>query len=513
MYPPTIARTRPDALAYIMAGSGQSLTYGQLDSRSNQLAHAWRELGVTEGDSVMIVMENRIEWPVVVAAGMRSGLYVTPVNWHLKATELSALVREADPKVVVTSPMLAVTVQEALAGTASIPICVGEGNDGFSSFDQLLGGHPTTPIDGEKIGARVLYSGGTTGRPRAFRQALLNIHPEEAPARHGELMKRLQIDGSTILLSPAPNYHAAPFTFQLITLGLGGTVVCMEKFDPKECLAAISRYQVTHSQWVPTMLVRLLAMHGRDDVPLSPSHRVAVTSGAPCPPTVKAAIDSWWGPLLHEYYGASEGYGHTYISPLEARTHPGSVGRPLGTTAVHITDEQGADLPTGEIGTVAFEALQAKAYVNQDDPSATARLKGMGDLGYLDEEGYLYLTGRAGYTIISGGVNIYPDEIEAALLNHPHVLDAAVFGEYDADFGERVVAVVELAEGTEHGQAMVDNLVEHCRDALASYKQPRRVVITDEMPRLPTGKLNKKALRETYAQLDEQPTHALGDRR
>lgn len=513
MYPPTIARTRPHAPAYIMAGSGLSLTYGQLDERSNQLAHACRDLGVRDGDSVMIVMENRLEWPVIVAAGMRSGMYVTPVNWHLKAAELAALVSEAKPKVLVTSPSLASTVGEALCDLPGVLICVGGAPEGFVDFDQLLADKPTTPIDGERIGARVLYSGGTTGRPRAFRQALLDVHPAEAPARHGELMKRLGIDGSTVLLSPAPNYHAAPFTFQLITLGLGGTVVCMERFDPLECLSAIARYEVTHSQWVPTMLVRLLDLHAKNaNIALSASHKVAVTSGAPCPPDVKAALDGWWGPLLHEYYGASEGYGHTYISPLEARTHRGSVGRPLGATAVHITDEAGTELAPGEIGQVSFEALQAKAYVNQGESGSSNR-KGMGDLGYLDEEGFLYLTGRAGYTIISGGVNIYPDEIEAALLGHPSVLDAAVFGEYDPDFGERVVAVVELAEGTEQGDAIVDSLVEHCRDSLASFKQPRRVVITEEMPRLPTGKLNKKLLRDTYAQQEHSTANTPGDRR
>ncbi len=502
MYPPSIARDRPDALAYVMAASGETLTYGELDARSNQLAHRWREHGVSYGETVVIAMENNIDWPVVVAAGMRTGLYVTPVNWHLQSAELSALIAESRPAVVVTSSALAATVADALdsVGHRALLQCVDRGVEGFDYLGGALAGRPTTPVSDEQLGARVLFSGGTTGRPKAFRQALLGVHPEDAPPRHAGLVDKLEIDAATVLLSPAPNYHAAPFTFQLITLAAGGTIVCMEKFDAEAALASIEKYRVTHSQWVPTMLVRLLNVSDRERFRM-PSHRVAFTSGAPCAVDIKTEIDRWWGPILHEYYGASEGYGHTYIAPEDARTHPGSVGRPLGATTVHITDGEGVELRAHQIGTVWFEPKAAQSYSNTTDAADARGWKQMGDLGYLDEDGFLYLVGRAGFMIISGGVNIYPDEIEAVLVSHPYVLDAAVIGVPDAEFGERVKAVVELRDTVELGDTSVleADLVQFCRDRLAHFKAPRIVEFTTRLPRLPTGKLNKRALAAEFA--------------
>lgn len=350
MYPPSTTRDRPDAVAYVMAGSGERLTYAELDRRSNQLARFWHAQGVAPGDSVVLVMENNLAWPVAVAAGMRSGLYVTPVNWHLKPAELAALIREDRPAAIVTSVALVAQVVAAVGDDETPPVIVvadgdaggdetvWDGAGGVIGLEAALAGQPTEPLDTELLGARVLYSGGTTGRPKRFAQPLLGIHPEQAPRRHSGLVDKLGVGADSVLLSPAPNYHAAPFTFQLITLAAGGTVVCMERFDAAAAMDAITRYGVTHSQWVPTMLIRLLRLPERERIELSPHHRVAFTSGAPCPPQVKDAIFDWWGPILHEYYGASEGYGHTYISPLEARAHPGSVGRPLGAVRVHITD-------------------------------------------------------------------------------------------------------------------------------------------------------------------------------
>jgi long-chain acyl-CoA synthetase len=501
LYPPSIARERPDALAYVMAASGRSLTYGELDMQSNQLAHRWREYGIRSGDTVVIAMENNLDWPVVVAAGMRTGLYVTPVNWHLQAAELSSLVSESRPAVVVTSAGLAATVADALesAGHDALLQCVDHDVRalkvlGFEHLGSALQGRPTTPVSDELLGARVLFSGGTTGRPKAFRQALLEVHPENAPPRHPGLVDKLAIDADTVLLSPAPNYHAAPFTFQLITLAAGGTIICMEKFDAEAALAAIEKYRVTHSQWVPTMLVRLLNIADRTRYDTA-SHTVAFTSGAPCSIDIKSEIDRWWGPILHEYYGASEGYGHTYIAPDEARTHPGSVGRPLGAARVHITDPNGVELPAGQVGTVWFEPKADQSYANTADTADARGWKQMGDLGYLDDDGFLYLVGRAGFMIISGGVNIYPDEIEAVLVSHPGVLDAAVIGVPDAEFGERVKAVVELQDAA----VSEADLIQFCRDRLAHYKTPRIVEFTTGLPRLPTGKLNKRVLKDRFA--------------
>lgn len=495
MYPPTVARERPDALAYVMAGSGQRLTYTELDQRSNRLAHLWRRHGVRGGGTVVIVMENNLVWPVVVAAGMRSGLYVTPVNWHLTQAELAVLLTQAQPDVIVTSSALTDTVSSAARDLPRRPmmLCIGGLREGFTHLDTALTDMPATPIDDEQLGARVLYSGGTTGRPKRFAHPLPGVHPREAPPRHSGLVDKLGIAADTVLLSPAPNYHAAPFTFALITLAVGGTVVCMERFDAAAALQAIQRYGVTHSQWVPTMLIRLLRLPDREAQPLSATHHVAVTSGAPCAVHVKEQILDWWGEILHEYYGASEGYGHTYISPAEARTHPGSVGRPLGATRVQIVDDSGAPVPPGVDGRVCFGELGRQSHRVAGD--GRGELKQMGDIGHLDDDGFLYLVGRVGHVIVSGGVNIYPDEVEAVLLTHPAVADVAVIAVPDPEFGESVKAVVEPRSGA---SIVATDLIDHARRRLARYKIPRIVEVTTDLPRLPTGKLDKRALADRF---------------
>lgn len=492
MYPPTIARNEPDSIAYEMAGSGISLTYRELDERSNQLAHLLRSHSVDPGDSLVILLPNGLAWPIAVAAGMRTGLQVTPVNWHLKASELTPILAATEPGAVVTNTELAPLVQQATAEMERRPLIlsVDDETPGAMDFWSALDRNATTPVENELLGARTLFSGGTTGTPKAYRQPLLGIHPLDAPARHPGLATKLGITAGIRFLSPAPNYHAAPFTFQLMVLAVGGTVVCMESFDAARALRTLHDSGITHSQWVPTMLSRLLAVEGRDDIPLSATHRVAVTSGAPCPPELKDRINDWWGALLHEYYGASEGYGHTYISPGESRERRGSVGRPLGRARVRVIDQNERDVPVGTDGSVCFEATAA---------GGSTSLKGMGDLGHLDDDGFLYLSGRSSFMIISGGVNIHPEEIEAVLSTHPAVADVAVFGVPHPDFGEEVVAVVELATGISRDAELTGELSEHCRARLARFKSPRRFEFVDELPRLPTGKLNKRSLRSEYA--------------
>ncbi|PPJ24933.1 fatty-acid--CoA ligase [Nocardia nova] len=499
MYPPIIAAERPDDTAFVMAASGTSLTYAELDRQSNQLAHLLRARGVAAGTSLLIVMENRIEWPVIVAAGMRSGMFVTPVNRYLSAPELAALFAEADPAAVVTTAPLRDAVTEALGEREGVVrLCADGADDNFEDLATAIADQPDSPIADETLGARVMYSGGTTGRPKAFRQQLLGVHPAQAPARHGPLAQALGIDSDTVLLSPAPNYHAAPFTFQLMVLAAGGTVVCMERFDAAAAMTAIERYQVTHSQWVPTMLLRLLRLDDRERIPLAPSHRVAVTSGAPCPVEVKEQINDWWGTILHEYYGASEGYGYTYISAEESRTHPGSVGRPLGATKVRIGDRDGTPLPTGAVGRVYFARPTDAAYRNTDEATDGSTWRSMGDSGYVDDEGFLYLAGRESFMIISGGVNIYPEQIEEVLVTHPDVADAAVFGVPDPEFGERVTALVELRPGRAGDAQTARALIEHCRAAMAAFKAPKTIEFVEALPRTDTGKLNKKNLRADY---------------
>ncbi|MGW8590233.1 AMP-binding protein [Dietzia sp. NPDC055877] len=492
MYPPTIAGNEPDAIAYEMAGSGARLTYRELDERSNQVAHLLRSHEVNPGDALAILLPNSLPWPIAVAAGMRTGLQVTPVNWHLKSSDLTPILGAAAPGAVVTNAEMAPLVRQATADMERPPLIlsVDSGTPGATDFWSALDGFPTTPVENELLGARTLFSGGTTGTPKAYRQPLLGIHPLDAPTRHPGLATELGITDGIRFLSPAPNYHAAPFTFQLMVLAAGGTVVCMESFDAARALRTLHDAEITHSQWVPTMLSRLLTVEYRDEVPPARSHRVAVTSGAPCPPELKDRINDWWGDILHEYYGASEGYGHTYISPGEARERRGSVGRPLGAARVRVVDRSGRDVPVGTDGSVCFEATSA---------DGATSLKGMGDLGHLDDDGYLYLSGRSSFMIISGGVNIHPEEIEAVLSAHPAVSDVAVFGVPHADFGEEVVAVVEPAAGSSPDARLAAMLTEHCRARLARFKSPRRFEFVDDLPRLPTGKLNKRALQSEYA--------------
>lgn len=492
MYPPTIAEGTPDALAYEMAYSGATMSFGMLDELSNQMAHVLQRAGVQPGDSLVILLPNDLAWPVAVAAGMRTGLEVTPINWHLRTTELTPMLQEAAPTVVVTDLDHAALVLEATASFARRPLVLTvEGQqEGTVEFWSALDGMPTAPVAHELLGARVLFSGGTTGRPQAHRQPLLGVHPLDAPRRHPGLATKLGIESGIRFLSPAPSYHAAPFTFQLMTLAAGGTVVCAESFEASRVLHVLHDRAITHSQWVPTMLSRLLTVPDRESIPLAASHRVAVTSGAPCPPELKEAINDWWGDVLHEYYGASEGYGHTYISPTESRERRGSVGRPLGAATVRVLDDDGVPLPAGSTGRVCFEATA---------PDGTVTRKGMGDLGHLDAAGYLYLSGRASFMIISGGVNIHPEEIEAVLSTHAAVADVAVFGLPHADFGEEVVAVVEPVAEHSGGPALAADLADHCRAHLARFKVPRRFEFVEALPRMPNGKLNKRALQEHYA--------------
>lgn len=501
MYPPLIAAARPDAAAYVMAGRGDVLSYRQLDEQSNQLAHLLRQRGIGPGGTLVLVAENRIEWPVVVAAGMRTGLYVTPLNWHLTEAETAALLAEAlaggAPAAVITTQGRAQAVWPAL-GDGVTGLCLDGACGPLESFPEAVSGLPGTPVRDELLGARVLYSGGTTGRPTAFRQKLLGVHPAAAPPRHAGLTARLGIDERTVFLSPAPSYHAAPFTFQLIIQEFGGTVVCLERFDPLGALAAIERYRVSHSQWVPTMLSRLVrlgpAERSRHDLS---THRVAWTSGGPCAVALKAAVTDWWGPILHEYYGSSEGYGHTYVSPAEALAHPGTVGRPL-TGGLHIADETGAEVAPGTVGRVWFAGQDR--YVNLAEVPGQVHPAGWrsaGDLGYLDEDGFLYLVGRADHGILSGGVTIFPDEIEEVLLGHPAVADVAVFGVPDPDLGEQVKAVVQVRSPALGGDLSAE-LITFCQARLARFKIPKSVGIVAHLPRLPTGKLNKAALRERY---------------
>ncbi|GAA1864022.1 acyl-CoA synthetase [Pseudonocardia ailaonensis] len=490
MYPGTAAALVPDRPAMILAETGETRTHAELDERSARLATHLRALGLRPGDTVLVLLGNDLRWGEVCWACWRSGLVLGAANRHLTGAELTPILQDAAPRAVVTSTDLLPRLREA--GLGDVPVLLA------SELDSLLAGVTRDPALVETAGGRLLFSSGTTGRPKPFRVPPQDVHPDTLPVRSAGLMQSLRFtDAGDVLLVPGPAYHAGPLGFLQSMHQLGGTVVLMERFDAEGALAAIERYRVTHSQWVPTMFVRLLRLPdaARTKYDLS-SHRVAVHAGAPCPPQVKRQVLQWWGPIVHEYYGASEGYGRTTIGPEEWLAHPGSVGRSVEST-VHIADDAGRLLPAGETGTVWFAKPGAAA--PGPELAATPGWGTVGDLGRLDADGYLYLTGRASQTIITGGVNVYPREIEDLLGGHPGVADVAVLGVPDPEFGEQVRAVVVPVP--EAGPGLADELTAYCRDRLAHFKCPRTVVLAAELPRSDAGKVLLPELRARWGEV------------
>jgi len=506
MYPGTHADKNPEKLAIVMGGSGEGVTYGEFDARSNQLARHWRSIGLDEGDHVAIFVENHPRYMEVVWAGLRSGLYVTAINSFLTPPEVAYILNDCEAQALVTSHAKREIVSQ-LEGEHGIPkvrsrLMIDEVAPGFESYEAALESEAQERLEKETLGTTMLYSSGTTGRPKGIKRALTGQHPAESVAS-AALGPLYGYNENMTYLSPAPMYHAAPLAFVNATLCWGGTVVMMEKFDAPKSLALIEKHRVTHSQWVPTMFSRMLKLPEDDRVrhDLS-SHECAIHAAAPCPVPVKRQMIEWWGPIIHEYYAGSEGNGSTGITSEEWLKKPGSVGR-IRVGQVHVVDEEGNDLPPGEQGAIYFSGAGLPfEYHNAPDKTEGARLSGgrttLGDVGYLDEDGYLFLTDRKAYMIISGGVNIYPREIEDRLITHPKVADVAVFGVPNEDFGEEVKAVVQPMPGVEENADLEEELLEYCREDLAHYKVPRSIDFEAELPRLPTGKLYKRILRDRY---------------
>jgi long-chain acyl-CoA synthetase len=510
LHPSAQARERPDAAAIVMAGSGEVVTYRQLEERSNRMAHALRAHGLATGDHIAILMENNRAYLEVAWAAQRSGLYYTAINSHLRPGEVQHILDDSGARALVTSPAMdevltgldlsRLELRALVGGTgpAAMP------RAGFVGADELLAGQPATPVADESEGREMLYSSGTTGRPKGVRKHLPATplgDRSAAPVVIAEAMAAVGIGPDAVYLSPAPLYHSAPLVYSMSVQRWGATVVVMERFDAAEFLALVERYRVTHTQLVPTMFVRMLrlpeAERRRHDIS---SLRYAVHAAAPCPVAVKRQMLDWWGPIIHEYYAGTEDIGTTFITPEEWLAHPGSVGRPMGE--IHILDDEGDELPTGEAGTVYFDGGRPFEYHN--DPEKTASIterhgwRTLGDVGYVDDDGYLYLTDRKAHMIISGGVNIYPQETENVLAAHPAVVDVAVIGVPDDEMGEAVKAVVQPVDGLVRDDALADELLSHCRAKLATYKCPRSVDFVDELPRDPNGKLYKRLLRERY---------------
>ena len=506
MHPGVFAAKEPQRPAVIMGTVGTVVTYAELESRSNHAAWLARRCGLRPGDGMAVIMENRPEVFDLAWGAQRSGLQFTAVNWHLTAEEAGYMVTDSGARMVVVSSKLAALAAEL--GSVLEPrvrrFMIGGTTPGWDSYEAAAGAQPAAPVPGECEGDIMLYSSGTTGRPKGIKRPVGGTPFGEHPDIPGHWLRELlgMRDGN-VYLSPAPLYHAAPLAWSMSCHRSGATVVVMERFDAEQALALIERHRVTHSQWVPTMFVRLLKLppevRSRYDVS---SLRWAVHAAAPCPVPVKRAMIDWWGPILFEYYSMTEGFGAASIFSDDWLRKPGSVGRPL-MGVPHIADPDGTELPAGEIGTIWFEGGSASEY--HGDPGKTAAAanergwRTVGDVGYLDGDGYLYLTDRAGNLIISGGVNIYPQEIENVLTLHPSVTDAAVVGVPDPEMGEQVKAVIQVpGSAAAAGGELTDLLDAYCREHLAGFKCPRSFEFTTEELRTPVGKIRRGPLIERF---------------
>ncbi len=511
MYPGVHAATTPDKPAVIMAGTDRVVTYRQLDDNSAALAAALHQLGLRKGDVVALLSDNAPECFEVYWACMRSGLYITPVNRGLSADEVAYIVDDSDAKALIVSSGVA-ELAEKVRGAVSVDGAYAFGGDvpGYDSYADLLAGAGPRLAD-QPRGSDMMYSSGTTGRPKGVRQAMLPLQVDEpGDPVTGLLGGVFKVGPDDVYLQPAPIYHAAPLKWAGAVQALGGTVVMMKKYDAEEALALIQEHRVTVAQFVPTMFVRMLqlpeATRAKYDVS---SIRLAVHAAAPCPPDVKQAMIDWWGPVVFEYYGSTEQNGITFISSPEWLQKRGSVGKAM-IGVLRICDDEGNELPPGEVGTVYFER-EARPFEYHKDPAKTREAThpahdswtAVGDLGYVDEDGYLFLTDRKAFTIISGGVNIYPAEVEGVLTLHPRIFDVAVIGVPDDEMGQAVMAVVQLKDPADAGPELERELIDHVRERIAHFKAPRAVTFVDQIPRLPTGKLLKREIEKLF-----QPTEA-----
>ena len=501
MHPSVHAQSHPDKPALIVAETGERISYAELDARSNRAAQLFRARGLGVGGTIALLLDNVPEYYDIVWGAQRAGLFFVCISSKLTAPEVDYIVRDSGATLVIASASLPVAAALALDGVEAFML--GGALPGWRSWEEAVAAMPATPIADQRAGVDMLYSSGTTGRPKGVRVAL-PADPDIAAANVLAMLARglYGLGSDTIYLSPAPLYHAAPLRWSMTVMRLGGTVVMMRHFDPEAALAAIERYRVTASQWVPTHFVRMLKLpeEARLAHDLS-SLKVAIHAAAPCPIPVKRAMIDWWGPVLYEYYAGSEGNGLTAIDSAQWLAHPGSVGK-AAYGVLHVCDEQGEELGPGEEGLVYFEGGTPFEYHNDPAKTAEARnAKGwstLGDIGRIDEEGYLYLTDRKSFMIISGGVNIYPQEIENRLITHPRVADVAVIGGPDAEMGERVIAVVQPVDMAEAGPELAEELTRWCRAELSGVKTPRQIDFAAELPRHATGKLYKRLLRDRY---------------
>ncbi len=509
MHPIAHAQTRPDHPAVIMAGSGQLMTYGEMDAAANRFAHLLRARGMGPkpdgGDAFAVLLENRIEFYVLNWGSQRVGTMLVPISTRLTGPEIAYILNDSEAKLLVTSTRYAQVLETVRAHCPDLEILVMD-SGADDDFAAELSRHSSETVADPHAGLIMLYSSGTTGRPKGVKPAPPADPDPQAPVPLLGLATMgvgMPADGSMVYLSPAPLYHAAPLGWSSVVHRLGGTVVVMEKFDPEEALKAIERYQVTDSQWVPTHFVRFLKLDPevRSRYNLS-SHQRALHAAAPCPVPIKREMIEWWGPIVNEYYAGSEQIGMTFANSAGWLAHPGTVGVAIHGI-VHVCGPDGEPVPAGTDGLIYFENENLPTYHNDDAKTAEAmNAKGwmtLGDIGHLDADGFLYLTDRKSHMIISGGVNIYPQEIENLLITHEKVMDAAVIGAPDADLGEQVVAVVQPVDMRDAGPQLEQELRDFLAPSLSRIKMPRLFDFRPELPREANGKLYKRELRDEYA--------------
>ena len=509
------ARISPDRPAVVMAGSGRTITFGELDRQSRSIADLWWELGAREGDHVAVLVQNQPEFFSVYWAAMRSGLYLTAVNPFLTLDEAAYIIDNSEAQILMVAGTLTSISSQLIdrqIPTLEHVILLSESEEvpaGHSRLDDLLSAvRGAQRPEREPLGRVMLYSSGTTGRPKGIKKPLSGAEFGSGSEMAQILPGLLGVGPDTVYLSSAPLYHLAASVYVDAVNANGGTVVVMERFDAAQALSYIERHRVTLAQFVPTMLIRMLKLP--DDVRAAAdlsSLRSVVHGAGPCPPSAKERVIEWLGPIVYEYYGGTEDNGNTFITSAEWLEHRGSVGRPLSTTKIHICDPSGEEVEVGVTGVIYLEtSAQKSAFEYHGDPAASAKARHprhstwttLGDVGHVDEDGYLYLTDRLNFMIVSGGVNIYPREVEDALAMHPEVLDVAVIGVPDEEMGEVVKAVVQPRDPARAGDDLATELISYVRERLAHYKCPRSVDFIEELPRLPTGKLYKRGLVDRY---------------
>jgi long-chain acyl-CoA synthetase len=501
------AEQNPDLPAIVMAGTGALTTFKEYEERANRAAHLLRVAGLQRGDHISIFMENCPQMLEIQAAAERTGLYYTLVNSHFSPEEVAYIVTDSCSKVFFSSVANSEVAQAAAEQSPKVERLfmagVGSARGRWEPYEEAVATFPSEPVPDESMGSPMLYSSGTTGHPKGIIRSLPEGSPEEQPDATSYFRFVWGLRDGMVYLNPAPLYHSAPQRSVSIALTMGCTSIVMERFDPEQWLRLVERYKATHCQMVPTMFTRILRLP--DEVRLgadTSSLERIIHAAAPCPVPIKKAMIDWLGPILNEYYAATEGNGMTFCESQEWLEHPGTVGRCL-LGEMHILDDDGNECPTGVDGTVWFRGATNFEYFNDPEKTAENRspdgqMSTVGDVGHVDGEGYLYLTDRKTYMIISGGVNIYPQETENLLITHPKVMDAAVIGVPNDDLGEEVKAVVQLVDADAAGPGMEAELIRFCREHLAHFKCPRSVDFVEELPRLPTGKLYKRLLRDKY---------------